>query len=171
MKNSILIIIAFFITHQSISQDKIIKLTGESISCKVIEITKNVIRYQSIGENVIRNFPKEKIQKIIFENGKNEEFGIRIEIDGVEDWSKVIVTHDQSDVNDLLKGKEISAKISSVYTSKGTVKRRTIEKIKKNAASNGYHIVLIESHKSRDTYMGGKHRVISSVIGIGYKYN
>ncbi|NOQ92765.1 MAG: hypothetical protein GQ552_08640 [Flavobacteriaceae bacterium] len=171
MKNSILIIIALLITHQSISQDKIIKLTGESISCKVIEITKNVIRYQSIGEDVIRNFPKEKTQKIIFKNGKNEEFGIKIDIRNEKDWGKVIVTYNQSDIDGLLKGKEVSAKISSIYSSKGAIKKRTIEKIKKYAASNGYHIVLIESQKYRDTYTGGKHRVISSVVGIGYKYN
>lgn len=171
MKNVLLIIIALFITHQFIAQDKIIKLTGESISCKVIEITNNVIRYQSIVEDVIRNFKKEKIEKIIFESGDVEEISSRVEIRSEEDWAKVTITNFESDVNGYFRGKEMSAKTSSISVNKSILKKRTFNELKRMAASNGYHMVLIVSQESRDVFKCGRHGGKASAIGVGYSYN
>jgi len=173
MRNLFFITIAILFIHQSIAQDKIIKLTGESIFCKVTEITDDIIKYKSVDEDLIRNIQKEKVQKIIFETGKIEEVISRVEIKGEKDWDKVSVTNTEADVDGLFRGEEMKAKTTSriLSANKSVLKMRTLEELKRKAAARGYHMVLLVNHKTRGFHRGGKHGVVSSAVGIGYKYN
>ena len=95
------------------------------------------------------------------------------EIKSEKDWGKVTVTTVFEDVDGLIKGKEISAKtIGRTLTSnRNVLKMKTLEKLKREAAVKGYHMVLLVNQNSRSFHRGGKHGVISSAVGIGYTYN
>ena len=97
----------------------------------------------------------------------------QVEIRSEKDWDKVTITTIIQDVDDLIKGKEISAKtIGRTLTSnRNVLKMKTLEKLKREAAVKGYHTVFLVNQNSRSFHRGGKHGVISSAVGIGYTYN
>jgi hypothetical protein len=174
MKNLAFIMISLFIIQQSPAQDKIIKLTGETIVCKVTEITNDIIKYNVLQEDLIRNIQKVKIERIIFENGKAENFSSRIQINGEEDWFKVSITNNEADVDGLVKGTEMKARaINSGLNSpnKRKLKMRTMEELKRNAAKSGYHTVLLLSQTSKGLHKAGRNGLSVTAVGIGYTYN
>ena len=97
----------------------------------------------------------------------------QVEIKSEKDWDKVSVTSVQADVNDLLKGEVIKAKTTgrTLTSNRNVLKMRTLEELKRQAASKGYHMILLVHQNSRSFHRGGKHGVISSAVGIGYSYN
>ncbi len=51
MRNLFFIAVLFIIAQQSFAQDKIVKLNGETINCKITEIGVSTIKYKGDGED------------------------------------------------------------------------------------------------------------------------
>ena len=72
----------------------------------------------------------------------------------------------------LLKGKELKARIISSGLSslnKRVLKMRTMEELKRKAATESYHTILLASQTSKGMHRGGRHGLSVSSVGIGYK--
>ena len=97
----------------------------------------------------------------------------QVKIKSEKDWDKVSITSVQADVNDLFIGEVIKAKTTgrTLTSNRSVLKMKTLEQLKRKAASKGYHTVLLVHQNSRSFHRGGKHGVVSSAIGIGYTYN
>lgn len=68
------------------AQDKIIRRTNDTIPCKIKEIGSDEIKYQLPGypPDLLFTLDKEKITKIVFENG--QEMTFKVEIDNPENY-------------------------------------------------------------------------------------
>ena len=107
MRDLIIIAVLCMIAQQSFAQDKIVKLNGETINCKITEIGVSTVKYQAEGEDFFRNLASSKVQDLLFESGKIENLNKRIIMQKESDWKKVQIVKTDSDVEGLKKGEEI----------------------------------------------------------------
>ena len=154
------------------AQDKIIKQNGDTITCKVSDITQDDIKYITEGGTITDNIAKSTVQEIIFESGLVQNFRNRSVINGEEDWEKVQITTVESDVAGMVKGEEIKATSTtrSSIKDQAKIEKKAIEKLKKKAAEKGYYIVLLinatDQGKVSKFFIGG----YAGATGVGYKY-
>ncbi|MCG2462296.1 hypothetical protein K8352_16160 [Flavobacteriaceae bacterium F89] len=153
-------------------QDKIIKLSGDTITCKVKEITDDNIKYSYEGEDLINNIHQNVVKEIIFKSGRTQKFSERVIVNSEEDWEKVKITTLESDITGLVKGEDIMAKASSGWstTNQGKMQMKAMDKLKKQAAAKGYHIVLLITTTGTGGHYGISGGTKASVTGVGYKY-
>ena len=161
--------ICFNLIH---AQDKIVKLNGDTISCKVSEITNDNIKYRYEGEDVLNNISQNIVKEIVFSSGRVQKFSEQIIINGVNDWQKVQITKLESDIEGLIRVCEVSAKASSgAPTNLAKIQKKAMNKLRKEAAKNGCHIILIRTESSTPGGWGPSGgSTKASYIGIAYKY-
>jgi len=159
------------------AQDKIVKLTGENISCTVTEITDQYIKFRTSSEGLIKNIKKGKIESISFASGELKKINSRTVINGEEDWKKVQIVNSISDVEGYKKGELLNTEASIKWSSSNLErsKNMAIADLKKVAASKGYHIVYVTDTKVKTS--GGvapntkRSKVRASISALGYSYN
>ena len=172
MKQILSLLVLTLAINTVYGQDKIVKLSGDTINCKVREVADDNIKYSYVDEDLINSMSKNIVKEIIFKSGRIEKFSERIVINGEEDWEKVQITTIESDVEGLVKGKEMMAKASSGWstTNQGKMQKKAMDKLKKEAAINGYHIVFLITTTGKGGHYGISGGTKASVTGIGYKY-
>ena len=159
------------------SQDRVVKLTGESILCEVTEITNDVIKYKTNDKSLIRSIERGKVENIHFASGAIEKLNSKIVINGEEDWRKVQIVNLKSEIEGYKKGESLNASANTRWSRSNLEKSKIIatEKLKKFAASKGYHIVYLTDTSVKST--GGvvpnkkRSKIIASITGLGYTYN
>ena len=154
------------------AQDKIIKLSGEEIICKISEIGENAIKFKYEGEDLTNSIYKNTVKEIVFSSGRVQSLNSKVVVNGEKDWEKVRITKLESDVKGLTRGESISASSASgwSFTSQQKIQAKAIKKLKKLAAKNGYHVVLILTETGKGGHAGISGGTKSGVNGIGYKY-
>ncbi len=172
MKQILVLLVLVISINNVFGQDKIVKLSGETIICKVKEITDDNIKYSYEGEDLLNNISKNVVKEIIFKSGRIQKFSKRIVINGKEDWEKVQITTLESDIKGLVKGEEMMAKANSgwSFANQGKMQKKAMVKLKKQAASKGYHIVFLITTTSKGGHYGISGGTKASVTGVGYKY-
>ena len=66
-----LLLILLFNFHNAVAQDKIVKRNGEIISCKIVEILAESVKYNATDfGDVSFDLPINQVEKLIFANGK-----------------------------------------------------------------------------------------------------
>ena len=154
------------------AQDKIIKQSGDTINCKVYEITHDDIKFKTNGGNQTNNISKSVVQEIVFESGVVQNYSNRTVINGEEDWEKVQITTVESDIAGMVKGEEIkgTSTTRSSISNQEKIEKKAMEKLKKQAAAKGYYIVLLtkasDQSKVSKFFVGG----YAGMTGFGYKY-
>jgi len=91
-----------------------------------------------------------------------------------KNWHEVSIVNNESDLVGLIRGEELTARTTSGKfrnMNKRILKMATMEELKRNAALKGYHSILLVSQKSTGHLKGGRDGIVSSAVGIGYKYN
>jgi len=169
----ILALLAIILTiNITYGQDKIVKLSGDTINCKVKEITDDNIKFSYAGEDLLNNLSQNVVKEIIFSSGRIQKFSERVVINGEEDWEKVKITTLESDIEGLVKGEEMMAKASSGWstTNQGKMQKKAMDKLKKQAAAKGYHMVLLITTTGKGGHYGISGGAKASVTGVGYKY-
>lgn len=111
------------------------------------------------------------ISQQLFAQDKIDKPNDRIVIHGEDDWQKVQIVNLDFDVSDLEKGEDIEVfKYGGI---KKTIEPKILQKIKRIAASKGYHTVVISSKNiTQRTVHSDKNgrRFKSSITGVGYTY-
>lgn len=78
-KTLLLLAVSFLAVKLSVSQDLIIKNTGDTIKGQILEVTDDVIRYKKAnnpdGPTFVTN--KYELNKVIFANGTEEKFDVQ----------------------------------------------------------------------------------------------
>jgi hypothetical protein len=172
MQKALVVIIITLISSFAYSQDKILTHRGDSIMCKVTEILENSIKYKYQGEDIMNSISKNIVSEIIFSNGRVQKISDKIIINSELDWEKVIITSNNSDVDDLKRVGEMMAKASSGWstTNQGKMEKLAMDKLKKEAAIQGCHIVLLLTTTGKGGHAGMSGGAKASVTGVGYKY-
>jgi hypothetical protein len=142
-------------------------LSADTIKCKVTEITESDIKYKYEGEEVLNNISKNNVKEIIFSSGRIQEFSTKIIITSEDDWQKVLVTKLESDIEGLVKIGDVNVKSKAIMSADiGKQQVKAMEKLKREAAKKGAHIVLL-LEQTTTTYRDAP-RI--ALVGILYKY-
>ena len=151
------------------TNDKMLKHSGETLDVKIIKVGENSISYKYPGEDAEQTIGKFAVANITYGgSGRKETITEKIVISGKEDWEKVEVLTDASQVLGLKKGEEIKGKTSGFlsYNSAGSADKKAAKRIKEAAAENGSPFILMTSDKT-DGY--GIKQAIKKGIGYSYK--
>ena len=172
MKQVLVLLVLTISLNAVYGQDKIVKLSGDTVMCKVKEITDDNIKYSYEGEDLIDNISKNAVKEIIFKSGRIQKFSERSVINGEADWEKVQITKLESDIDGFIRVCDVSGKASSgIPTDLAKIQEKAIEQMKKEAAKNGCHIVLIRTENSTPGGWGPSGGgTKASYIGVAYKY-
>ncbi len=161
------VIIGLFISFSVDAQDRIIMVNGDTLNVNVLKINPETVEFTFEDEVLLNTENKNAISKIIFSSGREQTFNAQKktqlpQINGKEDWKKVIVTDRESDVEGLTKVAEIkkSSNVGGVMFSLADY-NDAVKMIKKEAASQGASIVLITDKP--------KTQVAITVTGVAYK--
>lgn len=173
MKSIIIITYLLFISISTIAQDKIIKHTGETIECKVTEVLENTIKYKFQGEDLITSIYYSQVDQIIFSSGRTQKIGDKIIINSESDWEKVIITSIPQEVSGLVRKGEVSGKATGAWGAASSAKKvyaNAVEKMKKEAAKNGAHIIYIKDQIVKDGDLMSGQWAKSMLNGVAYGY-
>jgi len=148
--------------------DKMKKHSGETLEVKVIKVGEDVITYKYPGEDAEQTIGKYAVASITYgSSGRKEDITEKIEITGKDDWEKVQILTNASQVVGLKKGEEVKGKTAGLisYNTAGSADKKATKRLKQDAAELGAPFILMTSDKS-DGY-GVKQ---SMKKGIAYTY-
>ena len=171
MRKTFLFLIACLISAFTFAQttnDKLLKHSGETLEVKVIKVGETTITFKYPGEDAEEVIGKFAVAQIIHgASGRKEDVSEKIIISGKDDWEKVEILTDKSQVLGLKKGEEVRGKTNGFfsYNTAGSADKKATRRIKEAAAELGSPFVLMVSEKSDG--FGVKQSIKN---GIGYSY-
>jgi hypothetical protein len=148
--------------------DKMKKHSGETVDVKIVKVGESVITYKYPGEDAEQTIGKFAVATITYgSSGRKEEISEKIEISSKDDWEKVEILTDASQVVGLKKGEEVRGKTSGflTYHSAGSADKKAAKKIKQAAAEMGAPFILMASDKTDN--FGVKQSIKN---GVTYNY-
>lgn len=152
MKKIIVTLIAGILSLTAIAQnDLLLKHSGEKIEVKVLKVGETTIAYKYPGEDAEQTIGKFAVASITYGgSGRKEVVSEKIVISGKNDWEKVEILTDKSQVIGLKQGEEVRGKTSGLlsYNTAGSADKKATKKIKEAAAEMGAPFVLMTSDKS-----------------------
>jgi len=122
-----------------VALDTIFKIEGKVMPVDVIKVTQNYVSFIVPGSTENYTMQRKEIQKIIYKNGRIEEFNKPV-FEMIDDysWEAVWLTEDRKDVAEMYKRGKITAKSpASARSPKAAKKNATIRLQKKAAALKG----------------------------------
>jgi len=150
--NRFIVIFALFIFTSAYSQseaasvgfDTIIKIEGKVMPVEMVNVTSTYVRFKVPGSEELFTLPRKEIHKIIYKNGRIEEYSTMAVVSIDENaWQAVWLSDDPKDVVSLYKRGEISAQAQpNDRGSKASKKNATIKLQKKAAAMKGTVILV-----------------------------
>lgn len=155
MKTKILCLVLLGLSSWGFSQhassDLIIKMNGDSLGGKITNIGPDQVTYTYPNEILTYTISKNGIKEIQFASGRIEKVNDPIVIKGEEDWEKVKIAVLPSELTGLKQVGRIYA-VGRPNFGRSVAKKEQIalDKARKEAASKGCHIILIESRNVDD---------------------
>jgi len=169
--------IASFIFNSNAQSDKII-LNGEVKNVIVEEVGTNHIRYKYPNENASYTISKHRVEKIIFESGREEVFESPFKpVNSVNDYEMVYLSYNTQDVEGLKPLGQVFSKATGVTTlaSINNVNNRAVRKVKMEAAMLGANVVLVGNTFQRGNQYGNENvpgnATMTSISGTAYTTN
>lgn len=167
MKKTVSLIVALFATLISFAQaDKMIKHTGEKLDVKIVKVSEFTISYTYPNETAEQTIGKYAVAKIEYASGRKEDITEKVVIAGKEDWEKVVILEEATQSVGLKKQGEVTGKTAGMlsYRTSGNADKKSMERLKKEAAELGAPFVLVTKEKdSRWTTQSIKR-------GVAYSY-
>jgi hypothetical protein len=131
--------------------DKLKKHSGQTLEVKVTKVNETTINYKYPGEEAEQTISKFAVASITYgASGRVEEISEKIVISGKDDWERVEILTDPSEVIGLKKGEEIRGKTSGYfsYNTAGSADKKATRKIKEEAAELMAPFILLTTDKS-----------------------
>ncbi|MBE9585018.1 hypothetical protein IM792_11210 [Mucilaginibacter sp. JRF] len=174
MKKALLtLVLVFGVFFYSFAQaDKIVKHSGETVEANVIRVAEFTVIFKYVNEDAEQVVSKYAIEKIVYgKSGRTEKLTDKIVVAGKNDWEKVIVLEDKSEIAGLSKGGDIKGKTAFINFHTGSSSEKSAEKkLKQAAAELGCPFVLITFEKATNVANGGLGGNQDIKKGIAYKY-
>jgi hypothetical protein len=168
-KLTLTLITALFAIVALAQNDKLFKHSGETIEVKIVKVGDYTIEYKYPGEDAEQTIGKLAVSKIIYASGRSEEISEKIVVSGSDDWEKVQVIEDKTQVTGLKKGGEIRGKTAGFYSfhTAGSADKKALKKLKEAAAEMGAPYVLMTSDNDARNLNGGAQGIKK---GFAYTY-
>jgi len=170
MKSFILSLVLAFCGVATFAQtaDKMKKHSGETLEVKVIKVGETTITYKYPGEDAEQTIGKFAVANITYgSSGRKEDISEKIVVTGEDDWEKVQILTNASEVVGLKKGEEVKGKTAGLisYNTAGSADKKATKRLKQAAAEMGAPFILLTSDKADG--FGVKQ---SMKKGIAYSY-
>lgn len=173
----ILFILSLFISIATFSQnDKIYLHNGKVVEGSVVRVAEFTVVFKYANEDAEQTVGKYTVEKIIYgKSGREEQITEKIIIHSKEDWEKVVILEDKTQVAGLTKVEEIKGKTAFInYRSAAGSDRKAEQKLKEEAAQNGCQFVLLTSDKDINTAGSNSSSSLGNTQsikkGVAYKY-
>lgn len=166
MRKLMMLGIALFATMIAFAQnDKMYKHNGEKIDVKIIKVAEFVINFTYPGETAEQTIGKYAVAKIEYASGRKEDISEKIVVLDKEDWEKVIILEEATAAVGLKRQGEIRGKTAGMlsYRTAGNADKKSMERLKKEAAEMAAPFVLLTSEKDS--------RWTTQSIKKGYAYS
>ncbi len=133
--------------------DTIIKVEGKVMPVDVVKVTSTYVKFYVPGNDEPFTLPRKEIHKIIYKNGRKEEYNALVltMIDEYS-WEAVWLTEDKRDVADLYKRAEIKAQSLPSARSPKAAKKSAIMRLQKRAANEKGQVVLVTKKQATGGY-------------------
>lgn len=171
---TLLMVIVATISMVMAQNDQIFFHNGKTINANISLVDDFKVIYKYVGENAEQTTSKMAIGKIIYSSGREEIVTEKIVINGKEDWEKVEVLMDKSEIVGMKKVGDVQGKTTgffSSYTSAAGTDKRSLKKLLEAAAALNAPFVYITADK--DTKGGmqtGSYGAQGNKKGIAYTY-
>jgi hypothetical protein len=152
---AVIALVSFAQTASSEKMDKMVKHSGETLDVKVLKVDEIIITYKYPGEDAEQTIGKYAVASITYgTSGRKEEISDKVEVSGKDDWEKVVILTDKSQVLGLKKGDDVRGKTAGMlsYQTAGSADKKATKKIKEAAAALGAPFVLLTSNKQAIGY-------------------
>lgn len=133
--------------------DTIIRVEGKVMPVDVIKVSSSYVMFSVPGNTEPFRIHRKEVHKIIFKNGRVEEFNdlVLTMIDEYS-WQAVWLTEDKQDVLDLYKRGVIKAQSPPSARSPKAAKKSAIIRLQKRAAALNGQIVYITKKQATGGY-------------------
>jgi hypothetical protein len=133
--------------------DTIIKVEGKIMPVDVIIVTSTYIRFTVPGNEEVFTIPRKEVHKIIYKNGRIEEFNsMAVTMIDESSWQAVWLTEDPQEVLNLYKRGEANAQSPPSARSPQAAKKSAIIRLQKQAASMKGIVVLVTKKQATGGY-------------------
>lgn len=152
--------------------DKIYKHNGETVDGNVVRVAEYTVVFKYLNEDAEQTIGKYAVEKIVYgKSGRIEKVTDKVTVAGKDDWEKVIILEDKSEISGLTKVADVRGKTGFInYHTGNSGDKKAEKKLKEAAAELGCPFVLLTSEKSSNTSnnsFGGNQDIKK---GIAYKY-
>lgn len=169
MKKIILILFIFY-ALSSMAQDRkpdsVFKINGDTLQVFVINLSEYDATYSFPNESITYTVTKNVIYKIKFGSGRIEKITDPIIVKNEDDWEKVKITTIPSEIKGLVSIGSVKAMGNVGFGLKNaiTFDNKIEEKLKRQAADMGSHIIFLETKNSQ-----ANGATIITGVAFGYK--
>lgn len=133
--------------------DTIIKVEGKVMPVEVEKVTSTYVRFKLPGNDELFTMSRKDIHKVIYKNGRKEEYNSLVAINIDESsWKAVWLTEDEEDVLSLYKRGVIRATVPPSTRSLKASKKNAIMRLQKKAAALQGSVVLITKKQTTGGY-------------------
>ncbi|HEY6899681.1 MAG TPA: hypothetical protein VI233_03525 [Puia sp.] len=167
-KLTLTVVAALFALVAFCQNDVMLKHSGEKVECKIVKVGETCITYKYPGEDAEQTIGKFAVNTITYgKSNRKESISDKITIAGEDDWEKVQILTDKSQVIGLKKGDEVRGKTSGFisYNTAGSADKKASRRIREAAAKIGAPFILMTSDKSDG--FGVKQSIKN---GVAYSY-
>ena len=180
MKKLITTLFLAFAIVAAFASDKIFLHSGKTIDGKVIKVDDFKIIYKYEGEDAEQTIGKKAIEKIQYSSGRTEQISEKIVIASKDDWEKVEILLDISEIVGLKKVGEVKGKSTGGFSGSKSDKKANMKLLQAAAAMGCPFVFMTADQKtSGGGYGGGWGGGIASIAssnqslkkGIGYTYD
>lgn len=150
------------------AQDVVVKHDGSHLKVKVNYLTESAVAFTIPGETRPIKMGRAEVEKIIYQSGRTEAVSQKVIINGRQDWNKIIVTSNPLSIVGLTKKGEIKVKSGKQAHGVANFESKDIEKIKKQAADMGAHVVVVNGYDGRSEPETSQESKIEIINAYGY---
>ncbi|MEO6285821.1 MAG: hypothetical protein ABIN80_28600 [Dyadobacter sp.] len=157
----------------ALSQDLLVSHGAPDRTVSVVSVDDYSIKYAYPGESVTRSIGRAAVAKIVYASGRIEKFSDMVNVSGRDGWENVVITNNPNEVIGLQRAGEIKSKAGGYWSMRSTKgsDRKATERIKREAAALGGHVVYIQQHQTKGRGFYSNPESIQSGVAYGYGKN
>jgi hypothetical protein len=129
--------------------DKIYLHNKQQLEVKILKVSDKAVSFTYPNETAEQTLGRYAIAKIIYSSGRTEEISDKVVVTSKDDWENVVVVDEKEAVLGLKNIGEVRGKTNGVfsYHTAASADKKSLKKLKEDAAEIGASFVLITSDK------------------------
>ncbi len=144
-----------FAAHSAdvVPNDTIMLISGRKVAVNVQGVSASNIAYMTLESNEVKEIDRKQVHKIIYRNGRVENFSsLAMMMVDEGDWKTVILTDNKEDIEGLFALGEVDAKSSPRSRNAKAAQRSADIRLKKRAVNMGGIVVFITNRETKGGY-------------------